>query len=148
MTAADGRTTAAAKNPARANWLWTAAAAAILLTAHLLPPDPRGFGTHVRVLPLPCPFHALTGLPCPGCGLTTAFCLAARGRWTDAAAAHYLGPAGYVATWVVLFWSILGTLGFTKGPARYIDRPGVLWVLAALMLGAWIVRLAVVLGAV
>lgn len=33
----------------------------------------------------------LTGLPCPGCGLTTAFAHLARGHWEASIAAHPLG---------------------------------------------------------
>lgn len=148
MTVVDRASKAAdARRHALANLWWAAAAAAILIAAHLLPPDPRGYGTHRHILPLPCIFRELTGLPCPGCGLTTSFALAARGLWAESFAAHYLGPAGYVATWLVLIWGLLGTFRCVKGPAGYVDRPSVLYVLAAVVIGVWIVRLAVIFGA-
>lgn len=43
--------------------------------------------------PVLCPFRLLTGLPCPGCGLTRSFCAIAQGRWGDAFADHLFGPA-------------------------------------------------------
>ena len=127
-----------------ASWPWIVGAAAIIIAAHLLPPDPRGYGTHRHILRVECFFHRITSLPCPGCGLTTSFALAARGKWAEAFAAHYLGPAGYIATWVVLIWAIWGALGYVRGPGGYLDRPGVLMVLAAVVIAVWIVRLVVI----
>lgn len=54
-------------------------AAVLGLAAHL-PPDPSGFGTH-RALGLgPCTLLAITGWPCPTCGMTTTFSLAMHGH--------------------------------------------------------------------
>lgn len=43
-----------------------------------------------RALPL-CLFKAVTGLPCPGCGMTHALILAMNGRFAESFAAHPLG---------------------------------------------------------
>ena len=40
----------------------------------LVTPDPRGYGTHVRLGMAPCSWAAGGGLPCPTCGVTTAAC--------------------------------------------------------------------------
>ena len=56
------------------------AALAALSIAALLPPDPRGFGTHTQLGLPPCPYLAATGRPCLTCGLTTAFSNLVRGR--------------------------------------------------------------------
>ncbi|MGO3325249.1 DUF2752 domain-containing protein [Gordonia sp. (in: high G+C Gram-positive bacteria)] len=42
--------------------------------------------------PVICPFRHLTGLPCPGCGLTRAFVYTMHGELTAAVTAHAFGP--------------------------------------------------------
>jgi hypothetical protein len=51
-------------------------------------------------LPGTCTFRAVTGLPCPGCGLTRSFISMGHGRLTDAW--HY-NPAGFFFFLVVVF---------------------------------------------
>jgi hypothetical protein len=65
---------------------------AVLALARLVEPAGAGFGTHLRLGLPPCTFHLLTGHPCPGCGLTTSFCLMARGRAAEAFLANAMGP--------------------------------------------------------
>jgi hypothetical protein len=57
--------------------------------AAFLRPDQRGYGTHeqLRFVP-PCGFKKLTGLPCPSCGMTTAFAYMAHGQFFKAAITH------------------------------------------------------------
>ncbi len=76
----------------RASWFGIAgASAAVLAIARGLTPDPSGIGTHLQ-LGLPrCGFLALTGLPCPACGLTTAFAHMARADFGAAVSANALG---------------------------------------------------------
>ena len=50
---------------------------AVLLTSLVLPAG-GFFGIDT------CSFHALTGLSCPGCGLTRAFCAISHGQFRDA----------------------------------------------------------------
>jgi Protein of unknown function (DUF2752) len=114
-----------------------------LVAAHLLTPSPSGFGTHEEIIPVPCPWRAMTGVPCPGCGLTTSVTWTAHGRLDRAFACHYLGPFVYVAGWVMLAWSLLA-LGFgVPSPTKYLSRRRFLQVLVTIYLGAWIVRLTV-----
>jgi hypothetical protein len=49
-----------------------------------------------------CGFKNLTGLPCPGCGLTHSFCALARGNVGEAFEFNLLGPLLYVV--LVLVW--------------------------------------------
>ena len=50
---------------------------------------------------IPCPCVALTGRPCPGCGLSRACAALCRGRWADAARLHAFAPCFVLA--IVLF---------------------------------------------
>ena len=72
-------------------------------------------------LPL-CLFKALTGLRCPGCGLTHAFLAAGRGQWWAAALHHPLGPAlhtGIVSLWgaIGIRWLACRTPWLRRGPS-------------------------------
>jgi hypothetical protein len=49
-----------------------------------------------------CGFKNLTGLPCPGCGLTHSFCALARGSVGEAFEFNLLGPLLYVV--LALVW--------------------------------------------
>lgn len=46
---------------------------------------------HIEDGPVICPFRALTGLPCPGCGLTRSWVYAAHGWWRESFAANPFG---------------------------------------------------------
>lgn len=75
--------------------------------AFVLTPHPVGLEAHLRVLS-PCLFRVFTGLPCPFCGMTTAFTYMARGDVGAAFRSHVLGPAAYVAAWVLLLAALRG----------------------------------------
>ena len=49
-----------------------------------LEPSPTGSGTHTILGLPPCGMLVSTGKPCPTCGVTTSFALAAHGRFGDA----------------------------------------------------------------
>jgi len=128
--------------------LWLAAgAAAVLAAAHLLATAPSGWGSNQfpRVA-LPCVFRELTGVPCPGCGLTRSVCETARGRLRQAFAHHYLGPAIYLAAWVVLLWSLAAASLGLAGPGRYLSHPVAWKSFIAVLLAAWVIRLIAKLG--
>lgn len=95
-----------ARPGARAIWGFVAAVcAAVLGVARYLPPDERGFGTHQQLGMPPCSFVLTTGLPCPTCGMTTAFSMIMHGRpWAGVMAQ----PAG-----ALLCVAAVGLLGFS-----------------------------------
>jgi hypothetical protein len=45
----------------------------LLATAIFLHPDGRNYGTHQQLGLPPCSFYCLFGVPCPTCGMTTAW---------------------------------------------------------------------------
>ncbi|MFB9315399.1 DUF2752 domain-containing protein [Nocardioides plantarum] len=109
--------------------LVAAGAAAALGAAFWISPD------HVEDGPVICPFRRLTGLPCPGCGLTRSWVYLAHGQWHDSVAAHPFGPVA-VAMAVALVVSVVVAL-VRRGPLPDLDvlvrRP---WVVA--VVGAWL----------
>jgi hypothetical protein len=76
----------------------TVLAVALLGAAHL-----AGYSV------MPCPFFHLTGLPCPGCGMTRAFVAFFTGHWGAMAGLHPFAP---------LFVLIGGFMGFSAVATR------------------------------
>jgi hypothetical protein len=120
-------------------------AAAALGLSFVLTPSPAGWGTHLQLHLAPCLFHLFTGLPCPFCGMTTAFAHMARGQVAAAFSDHCLGPALFVLTWVV---GLAGARGLVTGtwplPHAVMRARFQSGVLAVVTLG-WVVSVARVL---
>jgi len=85
---------------------------AMLALSWLVEPSPAGWGTHHRLLMPPCLFHYVTHLPCPFCGMTTAFAHMARGHVIAAFECHVLGPAFFVAACLI---GLRGLLAMVRG---------------------------------
>lgn len=79
----------------------------VLALAIYLEPDPKGYGTHRGLSDTwpPCSIILISGLPCPTCGMTTAFSNAVRGRVVAAFIAQPAGLVFCVATVVGLIYS-------------------------------------------
>lgn len=60
----------------------------------------------------PCPIRTATGIPCPGCGLTTATSLLLKGKWQESLQAHAFAP------FVVLGFILLIVTTFLPAPYR------------------------------
>ena len=73
--------------------LGAAAGLAVLLTSFFY--DPQWGAQQGIVL---CVSRALTGIPCPGCGLTRSFCAMAVGDWRGAFADNLFGPPLFALT--------------------------------------------------
>lgn len=93
-------------------WCLVAGSVLVLAASAAIEPDARGYGTHTQLGLPPCGFLLLTGSPCPGCGLTTAFAHGIRGNWAFAAAANPLGLALFV---VVCLCIPLGVTAAVRG---------------------------------
>jgi len=66
------------------------------------------FGLTTAGLPgWPCPFKAAFGIPCPGCGLSTAVGLLLHGNWRAAIATHAFAPVFLLGLVFVIGVSIL-----------------------------------------
>ena len=75
---------------------------------------PPGADGRIAHLPSICPFHRLTGLPCPGCGLTRAFVCLSHGQFAQSLHWHPIG-------WLV--YGILLVLWARAGLTWALHRP-------------------------
>jgi hypothetical protein len=87
---------------------------------------------------LPCPLRALTGVPCPFCGMTTATVALVHGQWQAAAAAS---PLAYLVAVLVL-----GTAPVLVARALGLAGPPRPWSVAARRRTGWIVAVVVALS--
>jgi hypothetical protein len=118
-----------------------------LLLSFLLEPDPRGLGTHQQVLLVPCNFYALTGLPCPFCGVTTAFAHMARGHVRDAFFSQPIGMLGFLMC-VMFLPVVLGAAISGRNLIAALERlpwGRLSWVLGSVILASWMFKLGIAL---
>lgn len=88
-------------------------------------------------------FKALTGLPCPTCGLTRALCHALRGDWAGSVSYH---PAGILVAAGVIGWALWSFAEAGRGrPLADLARRRLGRSLAVIVgvvsIGFWIARL-------
>jgi len=112
---------------------------AVLLVSAALAPSPDGLGTHEQLGMRPCAFHQLTGRPCPGCGLTTAFALMAHGRVGDAVVVQPFGALLFaLAAAVAMGASAMAAAGRSWLPVLYSEKlPLLLYGLILVWLASW-----------
>ena len=128
--------------PARARWLAAlllAGCLALLGTAGWLQPDRRGYGTAEQLGTGPCGVLVMTGLPCPTCGMTTAFAYTVRGQWIRAFWAQPAGlvlAVGTMVLTVVCVWVLLRGRWPRLG-LWFITPHRLFLALLVLLLGAW-----------
>jgi len=120
------------------------AAIAPLVVASILEPSADGLGTH-RQLGLPaCSWVAGLGLPCPSCGMTTAFSFAARG---DLGAAFATQPAGAVLAMLAAIVAVVAAWTAATGSRIWellwsaMDRRA-WWCLIGVVALAWVYKIA------
>ena len=115
-----------------------------LVFAAMLSPDPAGHGTHQQFGWPACGMLMATGRPCPTCGMTTSWAHAAHGQWVMAFVTQpgglmlcLLAAAGF---WVALHTAVFGSRALDL--ALNLLQPKPLLLLAALLLGSWVYKLA------
>ncbi len=94
----------------------------------------------------PCPFHALTGLDCPGCGSLRAIHSLLHGQWAQALAFNPLACfcLPFMGAW--LLWHAARAVA-GRAPAVPFIRPTLLWLVTALVLAFGVARNALPPGA-
>jgi hypothetical protein len=125
-----------------------AGAGGVLLIAAYLSPSATGLGTHEQLRLPPCGWIAMVDLPCPTCGMTTAFAHAADGNLLAAFAAQPLGAlvalAAAVAFVVGLYVAATGSRVATLFGRLWSVRVG--WVLGAAVVASWVYKILVYKG--
>jgi hypothetical protein len=97
---------------------------------------PARWGTAIAQDGPGCPFHGLTGVDCPFCGMTRATLALGRGDWRAALALHPLAP--------LVLAGILGLLAIVAlGRADALLRGRRPLALLGAILAIWAFRLAV-----
>lgn len=129
--------------PARlAVLLWCLLLAGGFSVAFQLQPDPRGFGTHQQLGLPPCSFRFLVNVPCPSCGMTTAFAHFVRGHWIESLRASCSGFLFALVCAVQIPWCLLS---LWTGRFWWVRRLDVLFLAVLLLLSGtalleWLVR--------
>lgn len=125
-----------------------AASGGLLLVAWFLKPSSEGFGTH-RALGLPaCTWPDRFGVPCPSCGMTTSFALAAKGRIVESFLAQPMGCALALATGMAAVGS-LWTLASGRTVVPVFSRAWnsrTAWLFGLAVLLAWGYKIALMRG--
>jgi hypothetical protein len=107
--------------------------AIVILLATRLSPDPSGHGTHQQLGLPPCGFIYVTGYPCPGCGLTTAFAHMVRLEFVGAARSNPFGILLFMVSFTTIWVSVYG----------FVKKLPVLRTLERLQFERWAVLLSV-----
>jgi hypothetical protein len=115
----------------------------VFAVALMLEPDPRGLGTHERLGLAPCSTQYLLDVPCPFCGMTTAFSHMVRGQVVRG---FLVQPAGaalfalFAAAGILLL--VMAVRG--KAPGRRLQSLMTRWswrVLIPILAAAWLYKL-------
>ena len=127
--------------------LATAAGGLLIIAASLIPSG-RHLGTHRQLGLPPCGFAMMTGLPCPTCGMTTAFAHAVRGQFIEAIRSQ---PAGFLLALATAGFGLVAALATVTGrrPAvnwYRVNPMRLLWWSVGLLVASWAAK--IVLGLV
>jgi hypothetical protein len=123
---------------------WLPLVTGVLLLAARATPLPR-YGSLLG-LPALCPLKALTGVPCPGCGMTRSLVLSAHGQWAAALWYHPLGPLVFALLILAFCAGVLRLLCGNRNAmisSRVFSRSASIaaFGFAALLTMTWILRM-------
>lgn len=114
----------------------------LLVTARMLEPNSKGFGTHRQLGLPPCDFLSTFGARCPACGMTTSWSHLTRGNLVGSLSVNAGGTLLGLVALITGPWLLFSGL---KG--RWIGRPPQDWVvigtsvvLTLVIAVDWIVR--------
>lgn len=122
-------------------------AVGVIALAAILVPDSRGLGTHEQLGLPPCMTMRLFGIPCPFCGMTTAFAHMAHGHLLEAFAVQ---PAGALAFFGAVGYALLnGFVACTaRRPAAFENRSNrkkLVMIGTVIVAVAWVYKIVTVL---
>ncbi|MDZ4755226.1 MAG: DUF2752 domain-containing protein [Phycisphaerae bacterium] len=119
-------------------------AIALLAMAAWLSPDRSGLGTHHQLGLPPCNWVTAAGVPCPTCGMTTAFAAAADGDLLASLRAQPFGCVLAIATAAaaVVAAFVAATGGGLGGHLLRLVTPRVGWFILVFALAAWLYKIA------
>ena len=118
-----------------------AASLAVLAASLWLQPDADGYGTHRQLHLPPCVFRAITGVPCPFCGMTTGFAHMARGELTAAWHANLMAPPAFLLTIALALGALWGGITNRAWLPKMLRSPSFSKVLLAVILLFWIANI-------
>jgi di/tricarboxylate transporter len=121
----------------------------VLLVAGSLRPAAGGLGTHTQMGLPPCSVKVMHDMPCPTCGMTTAFALAAHGRLIEA---FVVQPFGAILALGLAMAVVVGGYVAVTGAAvgrwlRPLRSSSTLWVVLGMLVAAWGYKIAAYKGA-
>jgi hypothetical protein len=119
------------------------AAAGVLTVAATIHPQQRLMGTHQQIGLPPCGFLVLTGLPCPTCGMTTAFAHTVRGEFAAAVRSQLAGFALAAATVIAGGIGLLALVTGRRPSLNWyrINPVHTIWWCAAAFVFAWAIKM-------
>ncbi|HYK88518.1 MAG TPA: DUF2752 domain-containing protein [Acidobacteriota bacterium] len=125
------------------SWFYLVGVASLWMAAYLFEPSPRGLTLRGVWLP-PCPLKALSGIPCPFCGLTTGIAWLVRWHWQYAWRSNVLSPPLLLSSILLGSYALL----FRLLAGRRVDlelsprERRSLWLAGGLLAGlSWLVNL-------
>lgn len=113
------------------------AAIAILAVAFFLQPSEEGIGTH-RQLGLPtCGWIVAADLPCPTCGMTTAWSYTVRGEIPTAFNTQPMGMIlAFIAMGIAIGGIFVAITGYSFAPLFFTFPPSKLFIIGIILAGA------------